>query len=764
MKFYSEEFVKLRKQERFSIKEICSRAKIARTTLWEWENDKRIPSESNIRMLARIINKSISDISDLESEEHYSKGDFSEVVDSWLSLSDINNSVRHNKCIKVITEINSLDKELSQATIVIKALLSSLDAIFYIKDSQSKYITASNSFLENIGLRPEYMVKGKTDFDFFSKQNAESNNKQDEEVITTGKPIIHAEDFVPGSRNKKWGLASKRPIIDPSGKIAGIVGIFVDITERKKSEKTLSLLKKCLDSMKDGVILQDSSSQNIYYHNKAIETIYGYTKEEVLEETDNPLQFWVNNCVHPDFKEKELKYIREKKWPESRSCKIIKKNGETHWIHTNITKEFINTEECHLSITSDITEKIISRDKIAKLLSIMDKIDECIWLGKFDKTNKINLSYVSKAFEKMSGLSSTALINNPDIWFDCLHPDYKNYLKKERLRQANESLLQYSYEYKIVNRKTGIISHLHESVYIENSVLFGITRDITEQEKLYRQNTQMNNFINSSEEVFWFGEADKNKNLIKMDFVNKSLYNITGIKTDEFMNCHGTANIWHEIIHKEDLKKFKEWNKLGEFEYRVYNKVTNKIVWLLVKNYLEGNIKYGFIFDVSEKKKKEQHRKILEYSINNINDGFWIIKDNATENLADDVEYINDSFMKIFGLKKEEWNPDVWQNTIHPDDKQAILSQIESDSYPKIYKYRIIRSNDKKIRWIEETVYLKDGYNYGIVKDMTSHYEEKIHEEKKTKIEIAKRLKAKNITIKIISQTTGLDISTIEPL
>ena len=331
------------------------------------------------------------------------------------------------------------------------------------------------------------------------------------------------------------------------------------------------------------------------------------------------------------------------------------------------------------------------------------------------------------------------MIENPNIWVEYVHPDYIDYLKEERLRQTTKSLLQYSYEYKIINKKTGNIHLLHEFVYIENSVLFGITRDITEQGKLYRQNTQMKNFINSSEEVFWYGEADKNNNLIRMDFVNKSLYSITGIETDKFMNCQGTTNIWHEIVHKDDLKKFKEWNKLGEFEYRIHNQVTNKIVWLRVKNYINSNIKYGFIFDITEKKIKEHHRKILEFSINNMNDGFWIVKDNEPEGFKDDIEYVNDSLIKIFGLNKDEYcnNTNAWQNTIHPEDKQAVILQINSNSYPKVYKYRIIRPNDKQLRWISETVYLKGGYNYGIVKDITEQQLEKQKREYEAKIKIA---------------------------
>ena len=192
-------------------------------------------------------------------------------------------------------------------------------------------------------------------------------------------------------QKKKWGLVSKLPIWDTDNKIAGLVGSFVDITDRTKTEKTQNLLMKCLNSMYDGILLQSFDSKTIFYHNSALEDIYGYKKEDILKLTDNPLQFWLENCVHPDFKKIEEKFFLAKQWPESRKCKIIRPDGQIRWIHTTITKEHYNNQECHLSIISDITDQVKSEEKIRNLLRIMDKVDQCLWMGKFDKLKILRL-------------------------------------------------------------------------------------------------------------------------------------------------------------------------------------------------------------------------------------------------------------------------------------------------------------------------------------------------------------------------------------
>ncbi len=771
MEFYPEKFKQLRKKERFSIKEICSRAKIARTTLWEWENGKRIPSESNIRMLAKIINKSISEISDLESEKHYSKGEFSEVVDSWLSLSDINNSTRHKQCTYLIDGINKLDKELSQATIVIKALLSSLDAIFYIKDSQSRYITASDTFLENVGLKSSFVVKGKTDFDFFPKQNAENNDREDSNVLSTGKAIIHSENFIPGSRNTKWGLISKRPILDPHGKIAGLVGIFVDITERKKSEEVQALLKKCLDSVPASVILQDIHTYKTYYNNKAFENFYSFTQGEMSNAAPKePFSTWIDKCVHPDDKKNERRYLKEKNWPTSRILRVLSPTKEIKFLEVDTIKKEVNKKECLLSILSDVTELVASNKKISNLINIMEKVDECIWLGKFNEEKEFEFTYVSKAFEKMSGLPRQSLIDNPNIWTEYVHPDYFDKVMKERIKQSNRSLLHASYEYKIVHQKTKLERIMFDSVYVENSVLFGITRDITEHQHLHKQNYQLKNLIDSSDEIVWYGEMNEKKIVEKVDYVNKSIYELTGISVEEMLSTTNNSALWHSLLHEDDISAYMEWRKAEnnhkEFEYRIINTKNRKTYWVSAKNYIIDNIKYGLVRNITKKKQKEQQLKILEYSINNIDDGFWIIKDNKSEGIEDEVEYINSSYMKMFGLTEEDLtkNPNTWHNIIHPDDKELVNKMIKQTEYPKHYKYRITRPNDRQLRWISEIVYLKDGYNYGIVNDITDQKTEEQQNKNDIKIEIAKQLKKEKIDDNTIAKATELSISTIKSL
>ncbi len=234
MHFYSDKLRAIRKNKKISMEELSILLGINRGTLWTWESGKVSHSEKKIRQLADVLNISTEMISDLSPEKPKFEGELKEIADSWLSLADDNQLEIKNQEDYFINRIKQQFTRFSQSTVVINALIKSLEIIFYVKDNNLQYITANKSFLKNLSLNNNFKITGLTDNDLFSRNEALKNTEEDLQVIQSDQPIINREDFIPGSRKKKWGLISKTPIHDSGGKIAGIAGIYVDISERKK--------------------------------------------------------------------------------------------------------------------------------------------------------------------------------------------------------------------------------------------------------------------------------------------------------------------------------------------------------------------------------------------------------------------------------------------------------------------------------------------------------------------------------------------------
>lgn len=249
MKIYVDKIKSIRKIQKLTIEELAVKMGMCRVTLSSWENRRKFPSEVKVRMLAKALNVPASEISDLENEKQISQIDFAKTVPALVSLIHDNNQRHQEKINSVISCINSLNRELMDSKLIINALLSSLPSICYIKNVELKYVIVNELFLNNLSLNKNFSVLDKTDYNFFPKNEAELNNKEDMDVLITGKSILNREDFIPGSRKKKWGLISKVPVLDFDGKIECIVGSFLDITHRKELEITQRTMIECIASI-----------------------------------------------------------------------------------------------------------------------------------------------------------------------------------------------------------------------------------------------------------------------------------------------------------------------------------------------------------------------------------------------------------------------------------------------------------------------------------------------------------------------------------
>ena len=167
MKFDIESFKKIRKEKRWSLAALARKMDVTRVTMSRWENGKQPLTEKRIRELALILEVPISSISDLE-DKFGSSHELSQVTGAFLSIMKTDHKARmarHNNFIELLQEQY---EEVEKASVIINAILVSMDVIFYIKDTGSKYVIASNAFLNNVGLKSNYNVLGKTDSDFFS--------------------------------------------------------------------------------------------------------------------------------------------------------------------------------------------------------------------------------------------------------------------------------------------------------------------------------------------------------------------------------------------------------------------------------------------------------------------------------------------------------------------------------------------------------------------------------------------------------------------
>ncbi len=128
-----------------------------------------------------------------------------------------------------------------------EAILSNIPAFVFFKDINLRYITANNAFLLLAG-QSEENLPGKSDFDLFTRPDAESFRLHDQRVLETGEPLYNLDETVTASDGSVIRTTtSKLPYRDESGTIAGIIGIAWDITRLKEHEEQLARAREAAD-------------------------------------------------------------------------------------------------------------------------------------------------------------------------------------------------------------------------------------------------------------------------------------------------------------------------------------------------------------------------------------------------------------------------------------------------------------------------------------------------------------------------------------
>lgn len=355
MKFYIDRLRSIRKNKKITSEELSKKIGISRITLCAWENAKRIPSEPKVRMLARILDIPVNEISDLMPDKPKSETNIFSIDSTIVSLLGNDSKKNKERLSTVISGIIDINKELSDSRLVIEAMLSSFPSIFYIKDANLRYITANEAFLNNLSLNKNFSVFGKSDSDFFPILEAKANYEMDKEILATGKSKLDEEGYIPGSRKKKWGIISKTLIFDSERKIAGILGSFVDISKRKQAEELREILEDNINEWQNCMTIFDLTEQKYVFVSKAVERITGHPAENFY----NIPNFHYNVCLHPDDKAIIAPYVG-KIHEESTvlTYRIIRSDGTVRKISSEIfpsKKEYLNKYAIMLS--SDITDK-----------------------------------------------------------------------------------------------------------------------------------------------------------------------------------------------------------------------------------------------------------------------------------------------------------------------------------------------------------------------------------------------------------------------
>jgi PAS domain S-box-containing protein len=141
-----------------------------------------------------------------------------------------------------ISERRRSEEALRSSEAKYRSLLENLEQSVFLKDAHLRIIAVNRRYCEAVGRR-EADILGKTDFDFYPPALAEKYRTDDRRVLTEGRRLEQEEQNLFKGRMRRVRVI-KTPVRDGQDQIAGVLGIFWDVTEQHALEEQLRQAQK----------------------------------------------------------------------------------------------------------------------------------------------------------------------------------------------------------------------------------------------------------------------------------------------------------------------------------------------------------------------------------------------------------------------------------------------------------------------------------------------------------------------------------------
>ena len=149
-----------------------------------------------------------------------------------------------------VTEEEQLDLRLREHLHFLEQLVDAIPSPLFFKDPKGRYLSVNQAFERYIGISREE-ITGKTVFDIATPAMARMYNRADMDLLAQGGTQVYETSIKDGQGNERDVMFHKAVFHQTDGDQGGIVGIMLDITERKQAEFQVARFNRFLTVLND---------------------------------------------------------------------------------------------------------------------------------------------------------------------------------------------------------------------------------------------------------------------------------------------------------------------------------------------------------------------------------------------------------------------------------------------------------------------------------------------------------------------------------
>ncbi|MGH9752770.1 MAG: PAS domain-containing protein, partial [Blastocatellia bacterium] len=375
----------------------------------------------------------------------------------------------------------------------------------------------------------------------------------------------------------RWVSNIGHTFYNEAGQPARMNGLRIDLTERKRAEEALreseERLRLALEGAKAGVWEVKFDPYRAYW-SREYRDLFGFSE---TDEATNEL--WATR-VHRDDLQRVVdgnNALLSSDHNEMRQeFRIMHPAHGERWIldFVRVRRDRAGRPISFGGINFDVTGRKRAeeamRESEERFRELVETISDVFWIMHPESQVPV---YLSPACERLWGRPATELNGNLDKWFDAIHPEDRERVRKKYLAKAGEG--GYNEIYRVV-RPDGSTVWVHDRgfpVCDETGAIrhiVGVAEDITDrkrvEDELRESQRRYEALAEAVPQLVWTAAADGG-----VDYFNQRWYTYTGMTPDDSLN-----QAWRSLIHPDDRERVEKLWKRGvragehlHFEFRL---------------------------------------------------------------------------------------------------------------------------------------------------------------------------------------------------
>ncbi|MCC5625687.1 CHASE2 domain-containing protein, partial [Nostoc sp. CHAB 5715] len=169
-----------------------------------------------------------------------------------------------SSAIWITSHIAHIQEEWKRSKEFLHHVINTIPDPIFVKNEQHQWIVLNEAYCRFIGY-PNKLLIEKSDYDFFSKHEADVFRQHDDLVFRTQKPQEHEEEFT-NADGQTHQIATKRSLHKDSAGNFFLVGVIRDITQRKLMEEQLKRTAAELLCSNKELKLKEDHLRHLAYH------------------------------------------------------------------------------------------------------------------------------------------------------------------------------------------------------------------------------------------------------------------------------------------------------------------------------------------------------------------------------------------------------------------------------------------------------------------------------------------------------------------